>query len=227
LFQEIEAAGGAAAAIEKGLIQAKVAATRAEREKAVATRKDPITGTSEFPHIGEAAVSVLVATPLPNPPPQGGREQSELAALLPIRLAEPFEQLRDASDAILKATGARPKVFLATLGKPADSIARATFAKNFFEAGGIEAVEGAADAAAFKKSGAALACLCSSDEVYASEAAAAAKSLASAGAKQIYLAGRPGELASALDEAGVKSFIYAGCDALATLKAAHDILRAK
>jgi methylmalonyl-CoA mutase len=115
-------------------------------------------------------------------------------------------------------------VFLATLGKPADSIARATFAKNFFEAGGIEAVEGAADAAAFKKSGASLACLCSSDEVYAADAAGAAKTLASAGAKHIYLAGRPDELAATLDKAGVKSFVYAGCDVLATLKAAHNIL---
>ncbi|NWG26064.1 MAG: methylmalonyl-CoA mutase, partial [Pseudorhodoplanes sp.] len=70
LFQDIEAAGGAAAAIEKGLIQAKVAATRAEREKAVATRKDPITGTSEFPHIGEAPVAVLAVPPLPSPPLQ-------------------------------------------------------------------------------------------------------------------------------------------------------------
>jgi methylmalonyl-CoA mutase len=223
LFQEIEAAGGAAGAIEKGLIQAKVAATRAEREKAAATRRDPITGTSEFPHIAEAPVSVLVTTPLPNPPPQGGREHSESAALPTIRLAEPYEQLRDASDAILKKTGARPKIFLASLGKPADSIARATFAKNFFEAGGIEAVEGSPDA--FLRSGAALACLCSSDEVYATEATAAAKALA--GAKHIYLAGRPGELAATLDAAGVKSFIYAGCDVIATLKAAHDILGAK
>lgn len=215
LFQEIEAAGGAAAAIEKGLIQAKVAATRAEREKAVATRKEPITGTSEFPHIGEAPVDVLAveAAALPAGP---------LAA---IRLAEPFEKLRDASDAILKTTGARPKVFLATLGTPADSIARTTFAKNFFEAGGIEAVEGAPDA--FSKSGAALACLCSSDEVYAAEAASAAKALINAGAKRVYLAGRPGELAAALETAGVKSYIYAGCDVLATLTAAHDILRAK
>ena len=57
-----------------------------------------------------------------------------------IRLAEPFEQLRDASDRMLAQTGARPKIFLANLGKPADFTARATFAKNFFEAGGIEAV---------------------------------------------------------------------------------------
>ncbi len=42
--------------------------------------------------------------------------------------------------ACLAKTGARPKVFLANLGTPSDFTARATFAKNFFEAGGIEAV---------------------------------------------------------------------------------------
>ena len=37
-------------------------------------------------------------------------------------------------------TGARPKVFLANLGTPADFTPRASFAKSFFETGGIEAV---------------------------------------------------------------------------------------
>ena len=46
--------------------------------------------------------------------------------------------------------------------------------------------------AAFKASGAKLACLCSSDEVYAEQAAEAAKALAAAGAT-VHLAGRPGE----------------------------------
>ena len=44
-----------------------------------------------------------------------------------------------------------------------------------------------------------------------------------AGATHIYLAGRPKD-ADALKAAGVGTFIFAGCDALATLKAAHDIL---
>ena len=116
-----------------------------------------------------------------------------------MRLAVPFERLRDRSDEILKAKGTRPRVFLANLGTPADFTARATFAKSFFETGGIEAVdtEGFADpaalAAAFKASGAALACLCSSDKVYAAQAAAAAKALQAAGARHIYLAGRAGE----------------------------------
>ena len=58
-----------------------------------------------------------------------------------IRLAEPFEALRDASDRVLAQTGARPKVFLANLGKLSDFTRARVFAKNFFEAGGIEAVD--------------------------------------------------------------------------------------
>jgi methylmalonyl-CoA mutase len=236
-FQEIEAAGGAAAALEAGLIQTKVAATRAEREKAVARRKDAFTGTSEFPNIHEVAVHVdAVApkvTPLPDPPPQEGRDQTEFAALPRIRLAEPFEALRDASDAVLEKTGARPKVFLANLGKLSDFTARTLFAKNFFESGGIEAVSNDGFAsrdemiAAFKASGARLACLCSSDKIYETEAAGAATALKSAGVRHICLAGRPGNLEGALKGAGVQDFVYVGCDAVATLRAAHDNLGSK
>ena len=69
------------------------------------------------------------------------RPPSPFEPLPRIRLAEPFEALRDASDRMLAKTGARPKVFLANLGKLSDFTARATFAKNFYEAGGIEALE--------------------------------------------------------------------------------------
>ena len=224
LFQEIEAAGGIAAALGRGLLQEKVARVRAEREKAVAHRRDALTGTSEFPLLSEAPVKVLDAMPVQIPP---SAPAVTFPALGPMRLAEPFEALRDASDRMLAETGARPRVFLATLGKPADFLARATFAKNFFEAGGIEAVQvepsGIADG--FNASGAAIACLCSSDAVYATEAAAAAESLRSSGARQVYLAGRPGELDAALKAAGVGSFIYAGCDALGLLAEAHALLR--
>ncbi len=150
-----------------------------------------------------------------------------------LRLAQPFETLRDASDHVLAQTSARPKVFLANLGRIADFTARATFAKNFFEAGGIEAVtsDGFANQdemiAAFKSSGAALVCLCSSDDVYAGEAVPAAKALTAAGARHIYLAGRPGEREAEFKAAGAQSFIFAGCDVLATLKEAHDILGIK
>ena len=80
--------------------------------------------------------------------------------------------------------------------------------------------------AAFKASGAKLACLCSSDAVYVRQAADAAKMLTAGGAI-VHLAGRPGDHEAAWRQVGVKSFIYAGCDALSTLQAAHDILDVK
>ena len=145
------------------------------------------------------------------------------SALPRIRLAEPFERLRDRSDAYLATHGTRPKVFLACLGRPADFNARASFAKSLFEAGGIEAVEASDDnlAKRFADSGAAIACLCSSDKVYAREAVEAAKALAAAGAKHIYLAGKPGADRAALEDAGIRTFLHQGCDTLAILNAAH------
>jgi methylmalonyl-CoA mutase len=146
------------------------------------------------------------------------------------RLAVPFERLRDQSDHILLAKGKRPRVFLANLGTPADFTARASFAKSFFETGGIEAIAGegfsdpAALAAACKSSGAELACLCSSDKVYAQHAVAAAQALQNAGTKHIYFAGRPGEQEAGLREAGVTDFIFAGGDALAALQKAYEAM---
>jgi methylmalonyl-CoA mutase len=272
LFQEIESAGGVFAALEQNLIQRKVAATRALREANIARRKQVLTGASEFPNLHEAHVAVLDARPVELAP--YGEAKIKFDALPPMRLAAPFEALRDRSDRILKTTGARPKIFLANLGTSADFTARATFAKSFFETGGIEAVdflppsrgafpsplpsgerstaqpsgEGAlvsdrnpspapserplpmgevkdfaALAAAFKASGAALACLCSSDKIYADQAPAAAKALQAAGAKHVYLAGRPGEQEAALHAAGVNDFIFAGTDALAVLQQAYRL----
>jgi methylmalonyl-CoA mutase len=223
-FQEIERAGGAWAALEQGMIQTKVAAVRAERQAAVARRKDVITGTSDFPDLAEAPVSVLDVPRVPPP-----ASTSAFEPLPRIRLAEPFEQPRDASDQMLARTGARPKIFLANLGTPADFTARATFAKNFFAAGGIDATSNDGFTshdeivAAFRASGAKLACLCSSDEVYEREAAALAQALRRAGAS-IWLAGRPGALEMELTQAGISGFVFAGCDLLAALRTAYALI---
>ena len=225
LFQEIEAAGGVAEALKAGLIQDKVAEVRAAREAAMARRKDAAVGTSDFPDLGEAEIAVMDAAPS-----QSSAETQSVTPLKPMRVAEGFEVLRDKSDAILAAHDARPKIFLGCLGRPADFNARASFAKNLFEAGGIEAIAPEAAQslsdmlAAFRASGASLVCLCSSDNVYESEGASAAKALRHAGAKHIYLAGRPGALESALRDAGVESFVSAGGDALQTLRGAYEHL---
>src|SRR6202043_687009 len=108
--------------------------------------------------------------------------------------------------------------------------ARATFAKSFFETGGIEPVDTpgfknpAALGAAFGKSGRALACLCASDKIYANQGTAAAKALQAAGTEHIYLAGRPGEQEAALRAAGVNDFVFAGGDALTILQEAYRLM---
>ncbi len=225
LFQETEEAGGTFAALEQNLIQRQVAATRAAREANMARRKDVLTGATAFPNLNEAQVTVLDAKPVELPP--YGEAKFRFDALPPSRLAAPFERLRDLSDEILKAKGARPKVFLANLGTAADFTARATFARSFFETGGIETIgsEGFADpttlVTAFKASGVRLACLASSDKVYGERAEEAARALQAAGARHIYLAGHAGEREPSLRAAGVSEFVFAGCDALAALQQAH------
>ena len=184
-----------------------------------------LTGASEFPDLHELPILVENATPIAAAAESNAATNFE--PLAAIRLARPFELLRDRSYQILKAKRQRPRVFLANLGTAADFTARATFARSFFEAGGIEAVdsEGFSDASAlattYRSCGAELVCLCSSDKLYAERGLDAARALQIAGTRHIYLAGRPGELEAALKTAGVDTFIFAGCDALAVLNDAY------
>ena len=227
IFQEVEKAGGVFAALQQGIVQSKVAATRRAREANIAKRKDVLTGASEFPNLHEAQIAVEDVKPTAL---ASANDAISFEPLAPLRLAAPFERLRDRSDQMLKSSGKRPRVFLANLGTAADFTARATFAKSFFEAGGIVAVDSegfsdpAALASAFKSSSAPLAILCSSDKVYAQHAVDAAKALKTAGAKPIYLAGRPGELEAVLRQAGVTDFVVAGGDALTLLQKAYELM---
>ena len=222
-FRKIESEGGLPKALEAGRFQAEVVEIAKGRAAAVARAKEKITGSNEFPDIAEKPLSVLA----PFDACAGGEATADPKTLLPSRLSEPFEALRRCSDAHLAQTGARPRVFLATLGPVAAFTARANFSKNFFEAGGVEAVFGpttedtAEIAAAFRASGAKLACLCSTDAIYCDAAKPAALALRGAGAT-LYLAGRPGDLEAELRQAGVERFIFAGCDMLPMLQRAIE-----
>jgi len=85
------------------------------------------------------------------------------------------------------------------------------FAIGFLGAGGIRAREGA------EVEKVAIACLCGTDERYATEAAPLARALKAAGCGRVLVAGRPGALEATLREAGVDGFIFVGCDTVATL----------
>jgi len=213
LVQASEKTGGIAAQIASGALKADVEKAAAERAKNVARRKDALTGASEFPNIAEKPVSVLAPIPATAAP---------AGALAPHRLSEPYEALREKSDA-LAAKGNRPSVFLANIGPISAFTARATFAKNFFEAGGIEApgndgfASAEAAAEAYATSGAPIACICSSDALYAEQAEAVARALKARGAKLVILAGRAGDKEAAYAAAGVGDYVFAGADVLACL----------
>ncbi|MBT2421085.1 methylmalonyl-CoA mutase small subunit [Streptomyces sp. ISL-22] len=199
-FRSIERDGGQAAVLRSGRLRTDLATTWAERSKRLTRRREPITGVSEFPLLSEKPVE---RRPAPEPPSGG---------LPRVRRDEAYEELRARSDAHLAATGSRPRIFLATLGSPAEYTARSAFAANLFQAGGIEPVtEGR-----FEDSGATEAVLCSSDALYAEQAEQAAQSLRASGARQVFLAGRPAEYA------GIDSYVFAGCDAIAVLSATLD-----
>ncbi|MEU2715911.1 methylmalonyl-CoA mutase family protein [Streptomyces sp. NPDC007205] len=199
-FRTIERDGGQAAVLRSGRLRTDLATTWAERSKQLAKRREPITGVSEFPFLAEKPVE---REPAPEPPSGG---------LPRVRRDEAYEELRARSDAHLAATGTRPRVYLATIGPAAAYTARATFASNLFQAGGIEPVtEGR-----FEDSGATEAVLCSSDALYAEQAGQTAESLRAAGARHVFLAGRPAEYS------GIDSYVFAGCDAVAVLSATLD-----
>lgn len=193
-FQELEGGGGVEALEQRGELAARLEKAWLARAAAIARRKEPVLGVSEFPNLGER----LPAAPRA---PHGGHRDSEA-----------FEALRARSEA------APRRVALVTLGPPAEHRGRVGFAEGFFAVAGLTATVRAAGAASELGDAVDVACLCGSDERYASEAAEAARQLKAAGARQVVLAGRPGALEAELRAAGVGAFLFIGCDVLATLE---------
>ncbi|MFI6097363.1 methylmalonyl-CoA mutase family protein [Lentzea sp. NPDC051213] len=235
-FQEIERAGGLPAA--RSLVADRIAQTWEKRSARLANRSDPITGVSEFPNLGEKPVvrppapgaPVAAADPAPgidsdsqapwgDPPPIPSVSGRSDSSWLPrVRYAQAFEELRDLADAQQE----RPQVFLATLGPVAAHTARATFAANLFNAGGLATpnagpTKTADDVAQkFKESKARVAVLCGSDTSYA-DAAQVVEALREAGAERVLLAGRK-------SDAEVDGYVYAGCPALEILNDTFEFL---
>jgi len=218
LFQGIEAEGGLCSALASGAFQRRAAVSAAALARDVARLKTPITGVSAHADLAERPAEVALGAP----------EREAFAGaeggLTPIRLAEPFERLRDCSDAFVQRTGARPKVYLAALGPDSKHRRRVAFTREWLAAGGFEAVydgESATPEEAAERlraSGAPLVCLCGADEAYAAQAKAFVQAFKASGVKGVALAGRPGECERAWRAAGVDDFIFAGGDAVVMLE---------
>lgn len=236
-FQSIEAQGGIFAALSNGFVHSAISDKAQIRRKLIAERRIKLTGVTEFAAAHEPDVKVWDIV-LPDgwsaPAPESGTtatgDEMVCDRLVPHRLAEDFERLRDAAGRYATVRGKAPDyVFLANLGSPAQFTARSTFVRNLLAAGGIVAVPsdpantGAEIARPYKASGCPQACICSSDTVYETEAAAAAKALKAAGANYVWLAGRPGANEAKLRAAGVDGFMYDGMNVLGVLQTIHAL----
>lgn len=213
--QQIEAAGGYAAALDSGLVAERVAATRTRRDADIAHRRTAVTGVNEFPNLAEAPLS-------DGPAPLAGV----------ARYGAAFEALRDRSDRFLAEHGHRPKVLLAALGPVAEHNGRTTFAANLLASGGIEAVNpGTLDLATVagivRESETTIAVLCGTDKRYGSDGVPAVDALRAAGIETVLLAGPEKTFADAQGADRPDGFLTARIDAVSALTGLLDTLGAK
>ena len=211
-FTEIERAGGLAAAL-----RLRTGRRPARRDLGPARGRTSPTAATRSPASASSRTSTSAgrAVPRHRPRPGGGLPRH--------RYAEEFEALRDRADAHAAATGAAPTVFLATLGPVAAHTARASFAANLFEAGGIATVPGAdagtdpaeiAGRVRRQRRDGGLPVLAPT-RLYAERRRAGRGGAGGApGRSRVWLAGPPGEYD------GVDGYLYAGCDAVEVLE--HD-----
>jgi methylmalonyl-CoA mutase len=230
-FQEIEAEGGIIDALRSGTLQQQIAQTRQERRDAIDEREHVLVGTTHYPALGERRRDDLdrpegspssngtAVAPLPSPALDGIRtalrdgtpfpaitsalqnDESPIAPLPRIRVAEEIESIRLRTEAYAETHDGPPQVLLAPLGPPAARSARATFARNFLGVAGFaieeplkfESVDAVADAAV--EQNADVVVLCSSNAEYPKLAPSLAAALADRGHDALLgIAGAPDDI---------------------------------
>ncbi len=217
LFLDVEDKGGFGALANTGEIQKAVNASNEARRKAVATRREILLGSNQFPNFTEVAADKIKET-ASCCCGKGHCEEATFAALDFSRGASDFEALRLATE----KSGKTPKVFMLTIGNLAMRLARSQFSSNFFACAGykiidnlgFETVEAGVEAAL--KAGAEIVVLCSSDDEYAEYAPAAYKALN--GRAQFVVAGAPACMDD-LKAQGIDRFIHVKSNVLETLQA--------
>ncbi len=212
--QGVEAAGGMAAALGSGQVQADVQACAGARAQELATGALALTGVSIFPQLDEPEVpagSDPAATDVELPP----SPPVVTTPPMPVqRLAEPFERLREAAQREHEARGHRPRAQLFVLGALREHRARLDFARNVVQVGGFDAqVLTTTDDVV-----PALAVLVAADERLESEGAASIDALRKAGAKAVWVASPP------RDELSPDGFLHLRMDLPRTLATLHDAL---
>lgn len=221
LFLTIQEKGGFVNAFKEGFIQSQVKEVAQKRENAVATRREILLGTNQFPNFNEILNKELDDTSYSCGCKSGScnNDQKERIAE-PLRLfrgSQAFEDLRQTTD----KSGRRPKVFMVTMGSVAMRKARATFACNFFACAGFEVVDNNGFKTADEGVKAALEAkadivvICSSDDEYVLLAPEVFEKL---GGKALFVVAGAPTCEEELKTKGIKNFISVKSNVLETLK---------
>ncbi len=221
LFLEVEEKGGFAAMANAGEIQAAVNASNTARHKAVATRREVLLGTNQFPNFTEVAADKIKKDASACNCKGEHHNHCENEGVMKLdfsRGASEFETLRLATEKSEKT----PKAFMLTIGNLAMRLARSQFSCNFLATAGyktidnlgFDTVEAGVEAAV--NAGADIVVLCSSDDEYAELAPAAFKALN--GRAQFVVAGAPACMED-LKAQGIDQFINVKSNVLETMQA--------
>ena len=211
LFLEIDK-DGYYAALKANTVQNTVKASADNRFKAVATRKEVLLGTNQYPNFTETMTNKITHTAH-----NCGCEKGELETLPTARLSEQFEELRLATEKAAK----KPKAFMLTIGSLSMRLARSQFSCNFFGCAGYEVIDNLGfqtvqeGVAVARNLGADIIVLCSSDDEY-TELAPAAYELVK-GKELFVVAGAPA-CADDLKAKGIENFINVRTNVLETLQ---------
>ncbi|MCR5646012.1 MAG: methylmalonyl-CoA mutase subunit beta [Bacteroidales bacterium] len=220
LFNKIQDEGGYLEAVRKGMIQGLIKESAAKKFSNVATRRETILGTNQFPNFTET----MKFNPEPWVFEADDRRDAnaEVETIVTFRAAQQFEKLRFATD-VYAQDHKRPVAWMFTYGNLAMRKARANFASNFFACAGFQVVdnpgfktldEGIAAAREVKPE---ILVICSSDEEYG-EGNALQIYEALKNETIVVLAGNPEGTADILKEAGLKYFIHVKSNVLETLQ---------
>ena len=210
LFLEVEEKGGYVEAFNAGFIVERVKASAAAKDKAVATRRQTILGSNQYPNFTEVADKAICAEVVE-------RKSDEGNVLVPYRGAMAFEQMRLHVD----RSGKEPKAFMLTCGSLAMARARAQFSCNFFACAGIRVIDNTFfksledGVKAALESKAEIVVVCSSDDDYAEVAPKIKEML---GDKAILVVAGAPACMEELQSKGINNFISVKSNVLETLK---------
>lgn len=222
LFKTVEEKGGYLEAFKAGFVQGEIKATAEKRDKNIATRRDTILGTNQYPNFLEKASDEITEDIVTRGAKKcccACKDESE-------KIAEPLEKYRGAQvfEAMRLATDRskhQPIVFMLTFGNLAMCRARAQFSCNFFAVAGFKVVDNNRFASVEEGIKAALdakadiVVACSADDEYLEAVPQIAKGI---GDKAVVVVAGDPECRPQLEEQGIKNYIHVRCNILDTLK---------